>query len=271
VIVMKSRLLPVVVVGAAIALGGAITYAVAQATNVGHRSMMGGGSGYTMMGTGGEPSAWDLNGSGPVSTIPAARAQAQRFADRLRLTTGEVMQFSNNFYVLLTDKQRKPATEVLVDRDTGAVTLEYGPAMMWNTRYGMMGGIASTGTGSSSYGGMMSSGMMGATVSGAGMMGSTASGGGMVDGMMGRYGGSPNWTPGAINGRVNVTQAQALGNRWLSEQGTGLTAGEPEALPGYFTFHTLRDGKITGMLSVNARTGAVWFHWWHGRFVAMEE
>ena len=70
---------------------------------------------------------------------------------------------------------------------------------------------------------------------------------------------------------MTVTEAQALANRWLGEQGTGLTAAEPDALPGYFTFHTLKDGAITGMLSVNEQTGAVWYHWWHGRFIAMEE
>jgi len=26
-----------------------------------------------------------------------------------------------------------------------------------------------------------------------------------------------------------------------------------------------------GMLSVNASTGTVWYHWWHGRFVRMAE
>jgi len=30
-------------------------------------------------------------------------------------------------------------------------------------------------------------------------------------------------------------------------------------------------GEVAGMLSVNAATGAVWSHWWHGRFVSMLE
>ena len=41
-------------------------------------------------------------------------------------------------------------------------------------------------------------------------------------------------------------------------------------MPGYFTLETLRGGRISGMISVNASSGAVWYHWWHGRFVAME-
>jgi hypothetical protein len=33
---------------------------------------------------------------------------------------------------------------------------------------------------------------------------------------------------------------------------------------------TLRNGKVDGMLSVNVSTGALWYHWWHGQFVAMD-
>jgi hypothetical protein len=31
----------------------------------------------------------------------------------------------------------------------------------------------------------------------------------------------------------------------------------------------VKDGKIVGMMSVNALNGAVWYHTWHGTFVAM--
>lgn len=40
---------------------------------------------------------------------------------------------------------------------------------------------------------------------------------------------------------------------------------------GYYTFHTLRDGEITGMLSVHGSTGDVWLHTWHGTFIEMVE
>jgi hypothetical protein len=264
----RNRIVALLVVVAALAaLAGTISYAVARANNGGnHGYGMMNGAGYAMMGgAAGARGNWYLNGSGPVDTIAAARSQAQRFADRLGLRTDEVMQFANNFYVLLADEQGKPATEVLVDRETGAVTLEYGPAMMWNTRYGMM-----RSTGTNGYGGMMGGsggGMMGG--SGGGMMG----GSGGYGGMMGRYGGSPTWTPssGAVTGPVTASEAQTLADRWLARQGAGETAAKPDALPGYFTFDVITDGKISGMLSVNERTGAVWYHWWHGRFVAMEE
>jgi len=210
-----------------------------------------------MMGTNNHRTAWYVNGSGPVADIASARAQAQKFADRLGLKTGEVMQFANNFYVLLTDSQGKPATEVLVDPETGTVTLEYGPAMMWNTRYGMM-----RGTGTGGYGAMMGSGssggMMGGGNTSGGMMGGRGAG---MDRMMGQYGGSPNWTPpsGSLSARLTASDAQRVANEWLTKQGSGLTAAQPDALPGYFTLHTLKDGKITGMLSVNEQTGAVWY------------
>jgi hypothetical protein len=264
----RNRILPLLVVVAALAaLAGTISYAVARANNGGnyHYGSMMNGAGYAMMRGNGKSTAWYRNGSGPVNSIAAARQSAQRFADQLGLKAGEVMQFANNFYVLLTDTQGKPATEVLVDPETGVVTLEYGPAMMWNARYGMM-----RGTGVNGYGGMMGgagySGMMG------GGRGGMMAGTGGYGGMMGRYGG-PTWTPpsGRVNAPLSVTAAQRIADQWLSSQRPGETAGQPDALPGYFTFHTLKGGKITGMLSVNQRTGAVWYHWWHGAFVAMEE
>ncbi|MDZ7578039.1 MAG: hypothetical protein U0904_07695 [Candidatus Nanopelagicales bacterium] len=70
---------------------------------------------------------------------------------------------------------------------------------------------------------------------------------------------------------VTAEQAQSLANEWLSGARNGETAGESEPFPGYYTMHTLRDGNIVGMLSVNATTGAVWYHTWHGRFVQIQD
>ncbi len=36
---------------------------------------------------------------------------------------------------------------------------------------------------------------------------------------------------------------------------------------GYFTFDFERNGKAVGMASVNAFTGQVWYHTWHGTFI----
>jgi hypothetical protein len=78
---------------------------------------------------------------------------------------------------------------------------------------------------------------------------------------------------GSVSGSATVSTAEAtkLAQAWLDAQRPGLTAGEPELFPGYYTLHTMRDGKVAGMLSVNAFTGAVWYHVWHGTYIAMSE
>jgi hypothetical protein len=55
------------------------------------------------------------------------------------LKVEEIMEFSNNFYVRVQENSTGiNAFELLVDRNTGRVMPEYGPNMMWNTKYGMM-------------------------------------------------------------------------------------------------------------------------------------
>lgn len=75
---------------------------------------------------------------GPLRNLADADRAAGRFADRSNLHVGEVMRFSNGYYAELLDAHDKGATEVLIESDSGAVHLEYGPAMMWNTVYGLM-------------------------------------------------------------------------------------------------------------------------------------
>jgi hypothetical protein len=107
-------------------------------------SMMGGSSsmmGGSMMGSAGGMGMTWLPGDGvAVTAIPAARARAASAAKPAGLHPGEVMWFDNGFYVELKDAAGKPATEVIVDPRTGAVSTEPGPAMMWNTRFGMHAG-----------------------------------------------------------------------------------------------------------------------------------
>ena len=40
---------------------------------------------------------------------------------------------------------------------------------------------------------------------------------------------------------------------------------------GYYTFHTIKDGSLFGLISVNGFTGQVFIHTWHGQFVEMEK
>jgi hypothetical protein len=101
-------------------------------------TMMGGGYHGPMM------SGYGLAGDGRrVDSLDRARQRAQAFAQSPGLRVGEVMQFSNGFYAELNTVDGHGATEVLVNPNDGSVQIEYGPAMMWNTTYGMHRGAAS--------------------------------------------------------------------------------------------------------------------------------
>jgi hypothetical protein len=160
----------------------------------------------------------------------------------------EVMAFSNNDYVAVNDKSGKPAFELLYYPRTKWL-LEEHVSMMWNTRYGMMRGYP--GGGSRSPWGMMGGGVMG--------------GGGMMGGWSGWYGNG--------SGKVtSISQAVRVANAWLASTRPGESAEDHGvAYPGYYTIDTIANGKTAGMLSVNARTGAVWYHGWHGKFLSEQE
>lgn len=153
-----------------------------------------------------------------VESLDDARTAAETFAGDLGpgMGVGEVMQFDNQYYAEIVGADGELATEALVNPASGAVQIEYGPARMWNTRYGMMAAGSAT------------------------------------------------------SGRITAAEAEEIADRWLADQGD-LTADEAEELPGYYTLHTLRDGSVEGMLSVNSTTGDVWYHSWHGEFVDMTE
>ena len=234
-----KRTAALVLVAALVTLGASITWAFAQGDDRGW-SMSRFGPG--MMG-------YASSGSGaPVRDLVGAKRQAQRFADRLDLRVGEVMRFENNYYAELLGRGGEKATEVLVNPATGAVWIAYGPAMMWNTRYGMMD--RSSGSGRTMGGSSGSGGMMG-----------------------GEYGGDPTWAPSPETTKPSVSaqEAKAVAARWLAREGSELRAGTADAFPGYYTMHVLEGDRLAGMLSVNAYTGAVWYHRWHGRFLSMTE
>ncbi len=70
-----------------------------------------------------------------------------------------------------------------------------------------------------------------------------------------------------------ITTEQAKGNaqQFLDANLSGVILGEVDTFYGYYTLHTLKDGQIEGMLSVNGYNEAVWYHNWHGPFIDMEE
>jgi hypothetical protein len=73
--------------------------------------------------------------------VPAARQYLADYGNPDLILT-EVMEFSENYYAEVAEKSTGVhAFEVLIDHATGEVYPEPGPNIMWNTRYGHMGGM----------------------------------------------------------------------------------------------------------------------------------
>jgi hypothetical protein len=198
-----------------------------------------------MMGQGYGGPGWGARGD--AATLSDARATAGRAVGSYGnpdLEVTEVMEFANNYYAEVREKDTGTgAMELLVDKDTGQVYSEPGPNMMWNAKYGMM-------SGGRGMGGMMVS-------NGGGMMGSPR-------GSSAR-GNADNKMP------ISPERARKMADEYLSRVSPGTRAGEAETLYDYYTLHAERDGRITGMLSVNGYSCEVWYHSWHGTFVAIDE
>lgn len=78
------------------------------------------------------------------------------------------------------------------------------------------------------------------------------------------------WVHASKEMRIKPDEALKIAQGYLDRTSSGLTAGvDADAFYGYYTLHTMRNGKITGMLSVNGETGAVWPHTWHGEFIGL--
>lgn len=136
------------------------------------------------------------------------------------ISLAEIMEFDSHFYVELKEDSGKYTHELIVNKATGAIYPEMGPNMMWNTKYGHMGGM---------------------------MSGFTASAGDKP--------------------AVSPDESIEIANQYLAKVGSGETAAEPHEFYGYYTLHTLKDGNIYGMLSVNSQNGQVWYHNWHGKYI----
>ena len=85
------------------------------------------------------------------------------------------------------------------------------------------------------------------------------------------YGPAMMWNSGNRTSTMSADQAKALANQWLQVNAAGQSVASADAYPGYFTLDTVSGGNTVGMLSVNAATGAVWYHTWHGTFIVMED
>ena len=258
-------LIALAAVSAAIALALPSAHGSTSTTAVGYPGMMGGYSGtsgryggmmgdYGMMGGYGSPNAAAPTSAG---SLPTVRSRVEHWLDSRGFQdfhVSEVMAFTNNDYVAVQDAHGKPAFELLTT-PTLSWLMEEPPSMMWNSRYGMMRGYGRSWSSWARWcNGMIGGGSNGWY--GEGMMG---------NGSNGRYGGGNSTT-------TSVTQAARIANRWLAQVRPGETAeADGRAFPGYFTLDTTRNGKTAGMLSVNATTGAVWYHRWHGRFLREQQ
>ena len=210
----------------------------------------------------------------PGAGRPLSIEQAEQIARQVLvqgrytgLELDEIQEFTNNFYVAVRyTTGGRGAFELLIDRYTGRVHPEP-PVMMWNTQFGhtaLSGG----------YGPGMMSGGAGFGY-GPGMMG------GRGPGMMGGgYGGRPAgpqtpgaspWSAPAATPSVTASQARTIAQTFLDAQFPGTKVRNVDPFPGYYTVDVTRGGKVVAMLSVNAYTGQVWYHSWHGAFVASTE
>ena len=202
---------------------------------VGGNGMM--GNGYNIMGG---------YLSGPTNTKPLTIDQAKQAVESYLkglnnsdLELKEIMIFDNNAYARITEKSTGiGAMELLVDPASLSVIPEYGPNMMWNLKYGHMGSGPR--------------GMMG----GNGMMGNGYGNSGTVSATM----------------TVNSDQAAKIAQEYLDQQFPGYQAAtDPDTFYGYYTIDIMKDGKPTGMLSVNGFSGQVFLHTWHKTFIEMSE
>ena len=114
--------------------------------------------------------------------------------------------------------------ELLIDKYTGRISPEYGPDMMWNSKYGPM-----------------NNGMMGIS-----NQGSSAT-------------------------SISNDKASQLVQQYLDGNSNNAKVEMGTQFYGYYTFDFTVNDKIAGMVSVNAYTGQVWYHSWHGAFIQETE
>jgi hypothetical protein len=204
---------------------------------------------------GSTPATTPTHSVGSLDDAHAAFERAVKGYGNPNLKVGEVMEFTNNYYAEVKEKDTGiGAMELLINRPGSRVYPEPGPNMMWNTKYGMM-------SGNGGYGRMMRPG-------GRGMMG--PNGNGMMGGSSASA--SAQNAPGNTTDKMAVSpeQARKIADAYLSRVSPDTKAEQPERFHGYYTIDTEKDGKTVGMLSVNGYSGEVWYHSWHGPFIAKQ-
>ncbi len=183
--------------------------------------------------------------AGPALPVDQAIARARQFLGTHRnadLVPVEVIEFSGVFYVAVQEKSTGTgAFALLVNRVNGNVSLEMGPPMVWNLKYGRRAG-----------------GFQGHPM---GMMGPG-------------YGPRPGAQPAsdAPSARqpapqLDEAKARAALQTWVNQAFLGATIGKALEYPGFFTYRLQREGKTFALVSVNALGGQVWYGWHYGTVV----
>lgn len=191
----------------------------------------------------GRMGGWMMRGgfapySGEPLTIAEAKAAFDAYLAGLNnpdLKVGEVMVFNQNAYAVITEKSSGlGAMELLAEHANGFVHPEFGPNMMWNQKYGMMG------RGRGNFWG-----------------------GGCCAGAW-----SQNEDIEFSPMKIGPDEARAIGQAYLDDEISGANlADEGFTFYGYYTFDYSVNGAMAGMLSVNGTNGSVWLHDWHGEFI----
>ncbi len=183
-------------------------------------------------------------------TLDEAKTTAQQYLVSLNnpnLAIKEIMEFQYNFYIIYYEK------------DTGRGAFEM---LVWKQvpSEGMMGG----GTG------------MGGMMSGYGAVGVITPEPGPNMMWNSKYSPMNNGIMGVSNqassaATISNDKASQLVQQYLDSNSDNAKVEMGTQFYGYYTFDFTVNGKIAGMVSVNANTGQVWYHSWHGAFIQETE
>jgi hypothetical protein len=170
-----------------------------------------------------------------------AKTIAQQYLDRTGnpdLAVKEIMEFQYNFYIIYYEKSTgRGAFEMLIWKLTPPGSMMGG---------GMMGGYGAAGVIMPEPGPNM-------------MWNIKCSP--MANGLMGYR----NQASATIS--ISQDHAQQLAQAYLDSHFTNAKTEMATEFYGYYTFDFTVGGNVAGMLSVNAYSGSVWYHSWHGAYI----
>lgn len=71
---------------------------------------------------------------------------------------------------------------------------------------------------------------------------------------------------------ISNDEAVKIAQDYLSSYAKDLDADDhADPFYGYYTIHTIKEGEVYGMLSVNGYNGRIFIHSWHGDFIEMSD